>query len=788
MNRTTMKKNIFSAIMAMLMLVSSLAFVACGEDQLDTNQFTKPVSLLAFGPSPVARGGELRVIGTGLNQVTSVTLPGSGEVTDITRVSDEEIRITVPQDAQPGKIAIKTASQSIESTTVISYTEPVGFAETNPLTPTMLRPGQELIIKGEYLNLVQSVIFPEGVVVPVEKPSRSEIRVIVPDQAQTGKIAISFCATGDTIPNEIYCKEVLEIILPSVDEVANLTGKKPGDEITQKGADLNLVDKLTVAGKEVKFSIANSAITYKLPEDTPAEAIVSMYPASGVEVVIATIGMQLPTNVKVAPNADVWAGSKLTITGKDLDVVSGVIFPGVADAVKPSAQSATSLTVTVPGGAQSGKLALTLKSGISIETEEVKTIKPVFESYSANPVPANSELTIKGKNLNNVVSVQFQGVSVAVTPTATAITLQVPTIAESGVVTLVLSNNETVELKELKVAKPNGTYIVDESVLITSDEHEIKAGDVIAIEVENIDKLAGVKVNGEDCQIIVKGKTLYVGTPESADMKSTLTVVSIDGTSIDYTLSAIPNTEQKQVIWSGMTEITWNDGGRVFVPWSALENVPEGAELVLCYTQKDQTWSQAQINNGWWQKITNLVNPDGTKITNGEGALVPTDLYGWFSDGELNRETAITLTPELLAELKAHTGDDGSCTVIQGSDLIFTKVYVRWTISLEETIWQGNENLNWKTPIIFDKDVVAGWKAGQILRLTCECIEADYHMFRLISSWWTFNKDGDPETNVNFSESGVYEIKLIQPLLDQCLIEGMAITGFGCNVTKVTIE
>jgi len=52
---------------------------ACSNDDLDTNQYKGGVSLNVFGPSPVMRGGELRFIGSGMDQVTAVVIPGCAE-------------------------------------------------------------------------------------------------------------------------------------------------------------------------------------------------------------------------------------------------------------------------------------------------------------------------------------------------------------------------------------------------------------------------------------------------------------------------------------------------------------------------------------------------------------------------------------------------------------------------------------------------------------------------------------------------------------------------------------
>ncbi|MEI4896547.1 hypothetical protein Q8G71_35225, partial [Klebsiella pneumoniae] len=78
------KKNIFSAILTMcLVMTGATSFTACSNDNLDTNQFVKGVSLNVYGPTPVMRGGTLRFIGSNLDQIAQVQIPGVDPITNI---------------------------------------------------------------------------------------------------------------------------------------------------------------------------------------------------------------------------------------------------------------------------------------------------------------------------------------------------------------------------------------------------------------------------------------------------------------------------------------------------------------------------------------------------------------------------------------------------------------------------------------------------------------------------------------------------------------------------------
>ncbi len=797
MTELTMKaiKFISAIFMAMMMLVSSIAFTGCDEDnQLDTNQFSEKVSLLAFGPCPVARGGELRIIGTGLDQVSSISIPGTSDITSIELVSKEEIRITVPQDAQPGNIVLHTSVGDLTSTTVLSYTEPVGFDEVGSLNPGTVKAGQTLTIKGEYLNLVHSVIFAENVEVDeFTSHSRKEISLVVPAEAQTGKIAISFCATGDTIPNLIYSQDVLNVVLPAVKEVANLSGNKPGDEIKQAGTDLDLVERVTVAGQEVDFTVADGALVYTLPANTPDQAEVAMYPASGVKVVIAFIGMTVPTELVATPANGLRDGSTITITGKDLDVVASLTFPGVADAVEPTELSATKLVVKAPAGFVSGDLVLNCLSGAT-QTIAIETLKPTFESYSVEPAPANKELTINGHDLDLVAKVQFSGTdAVEVATSVVAINVVVPAKAESGPVVLIMGNGEQVEIKALEVSKPECAYVPDESVLISTDEQEIHAGDIVIMEVENADKLTGVQVDGQDCQYILKENTLYVLTPDNAGMSSTLTLISSNG-EISYPLCVLPNSEVVTVFWEGAELMDWGNNQ----PYIGSDMSPEflaaggkpGCFIRVYITPTSDAW-RLQIFEGHWGPQLFDISGDGN-----EGSTV-VDLSAGYFEFEVTQE---------MYDMFVKQQWWGGTFVIQGQFCIVTKFAVVEKFSSETVLWEGELIADdWGNQPYALSDAgaelaEAGAKAGQTIRMYITPLDDIWQLEILEGHWGPWycafaSEADDPKFTIwDLAEhKGAIEFKLTQEMLDAAYVQQwwggvFVLNGDNVKVTKITIE
>lgn len=672
--------------MMCLVFLGCLSFSACDNgDEEDTNQYKGGISLNVFGPCPVARGGELRFLGSGMDRVQSVTIPGCGEITDIEVVNEKEIRVTVPQTAEVGYIVLKTPSGEITTKTRITYSEPIGV-ET--IAPNPVKPGEVLVIKGEYLNLIKEIIFFEEVAVAEDDfvaHSRKEIQVRVPMTAKSGDITLADALSEDkeAMRNLIPVKG-LEVVLPSVEAPLDLSAKKPGDEIVVKGKDLDLVEVVRMPnGDEVEFAYARTeeageTITFTLPANASDGAVV-MIPASGVEVAIANIGMALPAEVKAVPAEGLRAGDVITLTGVNMELVTDILFPGVEGAVEPDSKSATELKATMPAAAVSGDLLLNTASGASIPVA-IATQKPEFMGFASDAVSLGNEVTIQGKNLDLVVKVVYTGgAEVEVTPaSATELTIAMPTTgAESGALTLFMANGESVETGELTINAPEFCYIP----VLPGEDEELKGGEIFTIAVENGDKLTGVEVDGNAVQYIINGNTLVIAVPQMANANTKVKLISSNG-SIEYPIAFIPATNIKNEVWKGLVDITWGTGGRVIIPASAFKDVPAGARMVLHYAQKEGVWAQAQINYGDFTTIN---------FTEGEvkvgGTLVPTEVYGWAFD---KRSTPLVLTQEILDNIQARQNecDDvkNAGIIIQGSDLIFSSVTLEWEISLEQDL------------------------------------------------------------------------------------------------------
>ena len=756
--------------MMCLMLLGSVSFTAClSEDDVDTNQYKGGVNLNAFGPSPVARGGVLRFLGSGLDKVTGVEIPGCDVISDIEVVTTNEIRVTVPQTAMPGFVTLKMTNGTIVTKTKLTYTEPISM---DRLTPATVKPGSVLTIDGEYLNLIKEVIFADNVIVVQEdfvSQDRKQIKLTVPEEAQNGKIIIS---DGAEIPNWIYSENELEVVLPSVEAPLDLTGKKPGDEIVVKGKDLDLVKIVRMPnGEEVEFAYDKSeggeeTITFILPENATDGAVV-MIPASGVEVAIANIGMALPEKVVATPADGLRGDDVITLTGVNMELVTTITFPGMEEAVEPASKSATEVKVAMPAAAISGDLLLNTASGTSVPVA-IATLKPEFMSFANDAVSLGGDVTIQGKNLDLVVKVVYTGgAEVEVIPaSATELTVEMPTMGtESGVLTLVMANGESVETGKLTINAPEFCYIP----VLPGEETELKGGEIFEIGVANGDKLTGVQVNSQNVQYIINGDKLYISIPQAAGKGTKITLISSNGT-IDYSLDFIPATEITTVIWTGAGDVgSW--GAMSDLSWGGYDwsTVTAGTDLTIHFVEYETAdYWQMRFGNGSWAALPG----SGGDISLEAGA----------------KSYTLTLTQDMIDELVNNGG-----LVMTGCNYIIGKITLTEHISLETAVWKGSldmaawsVNHEMKPNTMF---VDAGLKAGMTLRLYFDVYDADSKV-KLFDGHWGGLFDG---AELVPDASGVIAISVDDDLATKLttLIDwgySFIVQGTGCTLTKVTIE
>ena len=699
-----MKKinNIFTLLVMALM---GLSLAACSNDDLDTNQYQGGVSLNAFGPSPVMRGGQLRFIGSNLDQIREVRIPGVDAITTIEVVKagvPSEIRVTVPHDGpEVGNVVlVANNDQEITTKSTLTYTEGIVIKS---ITPSAM-PGDVIEIKGDedgYLNLIHSMAFADNVVVSEKdflEHDRYTIKVKVPEDAKTGKLQFytADLTVGDAAKLDYQIVLSDDRLIVGTPTVAKVKGRnevdaegtitaKAGETVTVTGDYMQLIKAVKVGGVEItEFTIAEDgkSLSFVLPAEAPDGAI-DLVCKSDVEVPAAMVETVKPSDCVAAP-APVKAGAALTISGKDMDLVTAVEFDN-ADALSGEAISvaADKVVVTaVPETATEGKLRLVMANGQKVEVD-FTLVKPTATAYNANPASAGSTIQITGTDLDLVKSVDFGGAVAtvekdAVSADGTTLSIKVPMDAKTGTPVMKLANGVTVNAPALTVNEAVFCYAVE----LPGADAEIKAGETMTLTVKNVDKLTGVEINGVACQYIVSGEKLIIGIPEATPAQAKVKLISSNG-EIVYTITIIPATEVTLKLFSGMVFLGWDDAGMVKIPAEKFADIPADAIMTVTYTvdNSSNAWTQLAFIGIGWTHDYSMKTEGGFAFTK---AYIPSDEIGdaYWSGSFDNLEAKIVLDAENLKILKekglAICGGNGNTTV--------TKVTVDYKISLEVDI------------------------------------------------------------------------------------------------------
>jgi len=670
-----------------LLAVLAVLVASCAKNELNTDQYDSAVvALKAYGPQPVVRGGTLRFVGSNLDKVSKVTIPGVASMDPevVTAGAHSEIRVIVPKDGPEPGYPVLTLSDgtTITGKTIITYDEPITIEDFTAAA----YPGEEITIKGDYLNLIKEVIFAQDVYVSEDdfsKHSRYEISLTVPETAQTGKIKLG-TLDETKIPDMKLKEEEEEALLKTLNlvetetpfEVGVSRGQvdgeyKAGAQLTVNGDHLDLTVAVNLVGAEdVEFMVAEdgSSLKFNLPaEATDGDVVLVM--ASGVEVAAGVITTKVPVVSGVTP-APVKNGAEITIVGSDLDLVTGLSFLNSADAEFTFAEG--KITATVTEKAQEGDITLTLANGKTVSAE-ITLVKPVVTGFSANPASAGSPVTIEGTNLDLVSAVSFligeeEYLSVEdVEVSETAITVSVPTSAIKGKVVLYLTNGSEVEGLELDVDKPVAAF------LVTVPTQLFKVGDLFLADIENAEHLQQVLFDDIEVQFVINDGKLYATVPSGVKKGTILHLVSDNGT-LDYAVNIDPGDRIVTTIWSGSSTVTWSGGAVTALSWGGYDwsSVKAGLYLKAVYSIDDPAGC-IRFGNGYWSSIPSLA--------------------GLAQDGNLPLQEggyAVLLTQEDIDFLANNGG-----FVLCGTGYTVTEIQLVELIPQETFIWTGPSTVTW---------------------------------------------------------------------------------------------
>lgn len=665
-----MKK--ISKIFAMLVVaLVGLSLTACNDgDDLSTDQYGNDISLQSFGPCPVLRGGTLYFYGTNLDQIESINLPGADPITAYEILQsgyNSKISIQVPAEkCETGQIVLKTKKGGeITSVSPITYREDIEitkFFVGNEGT-IVGNVGDVVTIKGDYLNLMHGVIFAGSDTIKEAEfvgHDRYTIQVKIPVEARTGVITLTDTLKDGT---SLETKEELTINTPEATPIEN-RNIKAGEILSIKGSAFDQIASVKFEGATVDAADFKSQSAAEITVAVPAKATDGTFyvvTKSGIEVPVGNIITVVPTQLVATPNP-VKNGAEITITGKDMDLITGIAFPNAKES-KLNKVETTKVTSTVPEDAQKGDITLSLDNGKTVVVAYT-LVEPTVASCTPAAITAGEKTVIKGTDLDLVKSITFPGdveqtVDKFAAQNAQAIAVTVPAACAGSGFKLNLKNGITINIDGQLSIKA-----ATDPAIASVTPGEAIAGSTITITGKNFQNIQNLYIGSYKVNRYTSRSNTEIvcQVPATAEVGTYKIVMEdLDGNKIEGPeFKVVPAEKDIAELVTNMDngkitypfDFSWSSGsGKFYLTKDVFEKVKVkvGSKLIV---YKDPTVKgQVQINKNedGWPNITTIAdwNPSESKLEYvfDETAVEVAHSCGFAIQGDLTRVTKITILP-----------------------------------------------------------------------------------------------------------------------------------------------
>lgn len=682
-------KKIFRYSALIALCSAFVGLTGCGQEELDTDPYGDGVKLAAFAPEPAMRGGELRILGSNLQDVSEIRLQGGVSITEYEVVESgkhSEIRFTIPLEGpEPGKITIVDKDgKEHSSLSSLTFTEPMEIAS---FAPAEVLSGDVITITGEYLNIVKEVIFGGDVrATEFVSQSRHELKVKLPANAVSGYVQIgdvNELEDEQTIPNIVYSKEELTVGDPVVVAAKKATYKS-GEVVTVTGEHLDMIQTIDLAGASgVEFTCSEdaTAITFNLPASATDGDITltsfagKAFNAGEIETVtVADLGI-----ASMAKDGRYKAGGSVEISGSDLDLVTKLEFNNAeASFVLKDGK----LYADIPAAAKDGAVTVTLESGKQATTPEIEVVKPVITGVDkTSAVAGKDKIELSGTDLDLVTGVKngddVQGFITCeyVIDSPEKITVTVAREAYNGPFTVTAANGY-----ESVSANVEITY--DEAVSITFTKPSFSVGRQVSITGTNLQNIESLTIKGKKVISFVNrtDDSMSFGIPEGVGpgvyrLGITLVTGETFNWPVPFEITA-PYTET--FIWEGNEDLAgWGNSPYLGAPNAFQEiGIAEG-DVIRVYFTTYKEWWQIKTYAGHWGDPFKFAEIDGADT------ITPNNCdasAGYF---------AFNVTADILAQLINQDTTWGGAFQCQGEGAVIKGVSLIHYGATEKVIWEG---------------------------------------------------------------------------------------------------
>jgi hypothetical protein len=484
--------------------------------------------ITSFTPTSGPVGTAVTITGTNFSTTPgNNTVKFNGVTAAVSASTATSITTTVPAGATTGTISVAVGANTATSSTNFTVTAGSVLSITT-LSPAAGPVGTQVTIVGTSFSTTpaSNTVKFNGVTAVVSASTATTITTSVPAGATSGTVSVTVGANTVT---------TVAAFMITSGPVATITSFTPtngpvGTAVTISGTNFST----TPSNNEVQFNgvtaTVSSSTATSITTSVPAGATTGTITVT-VSGVTATSSMSFtvptgpaPTITSIAPDSGP-VGTSVTITGTNFSATpasNSVQFNGVTAAV--SASTTTTITTSVPAGAVTGPLSVTVGGQVVTSATNFTVTgnaAPSITSFTPASGPVGTQVIITGVNFNSTAannSVKFNGVTATVTAsTPTTITTSVPAGASTGTITVTVGASTATSTSTFTVTQSTAPAITSFSPVTGT------VGTSVTI--------VGVNFNATSASIIVKfgGVTANVSSNTATSISTTVPAGAVTG-------------------------------------------------------------------------------------------------------------------------------------------------------------------------------------------------------------------------------------------------------------------
>lgn len=566
--------------------------------------------------------------------------------------------------------------------------------------PMPITRGATMRVTGTKLNNVKEVLFPEGnqkltpattyIKGDFSLQGSEEMTVTIPDQCVPGKLRL-LTQSGDTVESASFITFAEDIKVSSISP----NPVHPGDIVTIKGeyvwniGQVVFFDHVVVNAEDFMLNTRNE-IQVQVPMEAKTGEVAYNDGSDGAEnIAIANLEVDAPEAASVS-NANPEFGDEITITGKNLDLVSKIDFPSVENVAFTAAEDGKTIKVKVPANTVSGSIVMTSAAGLTTSVDITVPLATVSSTSPVKDVKAGQTITIKGYKLDRIVEIQLPAIDEPLVKgdfaqSATEISFVVPEGMGDGKITLIQHENYSVESDKISMYSEAPEYSIWTGNFTIGnwdggmqdlawggfDWSTVKPGQVLTVYLTP-DMSAGwsqIRVGNGSWAALPGTPDTTPLTAEDSKFSVTLTQAMIDELVANgglvvcgayFTIKKITLSILETVIWSGNFALgNWAQGLQD-LSWGGYDwsQVAAGTTLKLYY---DVDPSVGYIN---------------IRFGNGSWAALPSTL-GWGNEGNASPDPSETSIKTVLTAADLEQLNNAGGLVICGAGIICKKIVLQ---------------------------------------------------------------------------------------------------------------